>query len=90
MEDYGSAEQEAKQVKALQARPNVVIAIGGNIPTNGFDTWLAESAGIGTNVQWVHTKFMLVDPLSRRPASSSRARRTSAPTRPTPTTRTCW
>jgi len=50
-------------------RDNVVIAIGNRIPVNNFDQWLAELDRITgqVNVQWVHLKFMLVDPLSDHP-----------------------
>jgi phosphatidylserine/phosphatidylglycerophosphate/cardiolipin synthase-like enzyme len=32
-----------------------------------IDGWHQESGGIGVNVNWVHTKFMLVDPLGSKP-----------------------
>ena len=71
MEDYGTAankkEEEAEIRATIQPRGNVVVSVGGSIPTNGFDTWVAESRGLTSNVQWVHTKFMLVDPLSDSP-----------------------
>jgi phosphatidylserine/phosphatidylglycerophosphate/cardiolipin synthase-like enzyme len=56
-------------IRKLQSRPNVVIAIGNRIPLNGFDQWLGELDRITghVNVQWVHLKFMLVDPLSQTP-----------------------
>src|SRR6202012_5164638 len=56
-------------IRKLQARTNVVIAIGNRIPLNGFDQWLGELARItgDVNVQWVHLKFMLVDPMSKNP-----------------------
>ncbi|HEX5927564.1 MAG TPA: phospholipase D-like domain-containing protein [Baekduia sp.] len=70
MEDYGTPRNKATEtpkIKALQKRSNVVISLGGSIPTNGFDGWVAEAEGLTNNVQWVHTKFMLVDPLSKAP-----------------------
>jgi hypothetical protein len=71
MEDYGTGAHKAdemKEIKAtIQPRPNVVVSIGGSIPTNGFDAWVAEAKGLTFNVQWVHTKFMVVDPLSDDP-----------------------
>lgn len=56
-------------IRNLQARPNVVIAIGNKIPLNGFDQWLAELDRVTdhAHVQWIHLKFMLVDPLSDHP-----------------------
>src|SRR4029077_1668409 len=56
-------------IRKLQSRTNVVIAIGNRIPLNGLDQWLGELDRITAhvNVQWVHLKFMLVDPLSKAP-----------------------
>jgi len=56
-------------IRALQARSNVVIAIGNRIPLNNFDQWLKELDRITdhVNVHWIHLKFMLVDPLSNKP-----------------------
>jgi hypothetical protein len=56
-------------IRKIQARPNVVIAIGNRIPLNGFDRWLGEIDRITNpvNVHWIHLKFMLVDPLSETP-----------------------
>jgi PLD-like domain len=71
LEDYGVGANKEKQKEVIthqiQPRKNVVISVGGSIPTNGFDTWVKESTGLTQNVQWVHTKFMLVDPLSDDP-----------------------
>lgn len=70
MEDYGTNQNrktETPKIKALQKQANVVISLGGSIPANGFDGWVAESTGITNNVQWVHTKFLLADPLSKSP-----------------------
>jgi phosphatidylserine/phosphatidylglycerophosphate/cardiolipin synthase-like enzyme len=70
MEDYGSGrtkKADTAKIKAIQRAANVVISIGNHIPINGFDEWVAESSGLTMNVQWVHTKFMLVDPLSNDP-----------------------
>jgi len=46
-----------------------VVAVGQNIALNEFDRWLKEISGVQAreNVRWVHTKFMLVDPLSSNP-----------------------
>lgn len=62
-------EAQIAAIRALQARPNVVIAIGNRIPLSGFDQWLGEIDRIvpDTHVQWIHTKFMLADPLSDDP-----------------------
>lgn len=62
-------EVQIEAVRKVQALPNVVVAIGNHIPLNGFDQWLGELDHITghTNVHWVHTKFMLADPLSDTP-----------------------
>jgi phosphatidylserine/phosphatidylglycerophosphate/cardiolipin synthase-like enzyme len=72
MENTGgvSAEQQAREaaaIKEIRQRDNVLVAVGNHIETNSFDRWLAELPGMGKHVDWVHTKFMLVDPLSEAP-----------------------
>ena len=64
-----TAEQDKKDVQELRNRPNVVVAIGNRIVTNAFDRWLSELAQIKNNVHvhWIHTKYMLVDPLGENP-----------------------
>jgi phosphatidylserine/phosphatidylglycerophosphate/cardiolipin synthase-like enzyme len=64
------AEQKRK-IQAIRNRPNVVVAIGNRIATNSFDRWLRELDRIipHPNVRWVHTKFMLADPLSEEPVT---------------------
>lgn len=62
-------EAQIAKIRKLQALPNVVIAIGNRIPLSGFDQWLGELERVTktVNVHWVHTKFMLIDPLSKDP-----------------------
>jgi phosphatidylserine/phosphatidylglycerophosphate/cardiolipin synthase-like enzyme len=63
-------EQGRKHVAAIRKLPNAVVAVGQNITLNQFDRWLKELSQIlktRENVRWVHTKFMLVDPLSDDP-----------------------
>ena len=72
METEGTGKSKAAQteaIRALQRRPNVVIAVGNRIPLGGFDQWLGELERITAhvNIHWIHTKFMLVDPLSDDP-----------------------
>ena len=69
-EGSGRGLAEAKATIAqIRALKNAVIAVGQNIELNEFDRWLKEISGISANehVRWVHTKFMLVDPLSDDP-----------------------
>jgi phosphatidylserine/phosphatidylglycerophosphate/cardiolipin synthase-like enzyme len=60
---------ETQAIQQLRKRRNVVVAVGNRIVTNSFDRWLAELQQIDpdAHVYWVHTKFMLVDPLGPRP-----------------------
>jgi phosphatidylserine/phosphatidylglycerophosphate/cardiolipin synthase-like enzyme len=62
-------EKEGTGLQQLRNRRNVVVAVGNRIVTNSFDRWLAEMEKLEpkVNVYWVHTKFMLVDPLGTRP-----------------------
>jgi phosphatidylserine/phosphatidylglycerophosphate/cardiolipin synthase-like enzyme len=62
-------EKDKKDIQAIRNRPNIVIAIGNRIVTNSFDRWLAEMSKLTAhvNVYWVHTKYMLIDPLSANP-----------------------
>ncbi len=64
-----TAAQDKKDVQTLRNRANVVVAIGNRIVTNAFDRWLAEMAQVkeDVHVHWIHTKYMLVDPLGADP-----------------------
>jgi phosphatidylserine/phosphatidylglycerophosphate/cardiolipin synthase-like enzyme len=69
---YGSPKskkQDEKDILEIRSRPNVLMAIGNRIVTNSFDRWLAELSRIvpAVNVPWVHTKYMLIDPLGDSP-----------------------
>jgi len=61
--------QGIKDIKRIRNLPNVVVAVGNNIVANSFDRWLKERQQLTTeaNVRFIHTKFMLVDPLSEQP-----------------------
>jgi phosphatidylserine/phosphatidylglycerophosphate/cardiolipin synthase-like enzyme len=70
--EWGNPKTEAEETRAIQQlrkRRNVVVAVGNRIVTNSFDRWLAELQQLDPDVHvyWVHTKFMLVDPLGPRP-----------------------
>jgi phosphatidylserine/phosphatidylglycerophosphate/cardiolipin synthase-like enzyme len=70
MDKEGSGRTLARarvEIGRLRRRPNVLVAVGKPITTNRLDRWLVERPGLSRNVQWVHTKFMLVDPLSDTP-----------------------
>jgi phosphatidylserine/phosphatidylglycerophosphate/cardiolipin synthase-like enzyme len=61
--------QGRKDIARLRRLPNIVVAVGNNIPTNSFDRWLSERSKLTreARVRFVHTKFMLVDPLGASP-----------------------
>jgi hypothetical protein len=69
-------EQDKKDIQEIRNRPNVVLAMGNRIKTNSFDRWLAALDRINPNVHvyWVHTKYMLVDPLGATPVVVSTTR----------------
>jgi phosphatidylserine/phosphatidylglycerophosphate/cardiolipin synthase-like enzyme len=72
MEDFGGTtkEQKAKAkaaITAIRKRRNVVVAVGNRLRLNSFDRWLAERGGLTNNVEWIHTKYALVDPLGPDP-----------------------
>jgi phosphatidylserine/phosphatidylglycerophosphate/cardiolipin synthase-like enzyme len=62
-------EKDKKAIQEIRNRPNVLVAIGNRIRTNSFDRWLAELSRLRNDVHvyWIHTKFMLLDPLGAEP-----------------------
>jgi hypothetical protein len=66
----GNAQSRAQaiaEIKAARRLPNIGMTLGGRIFLDQVDGWMKESTGLGTFVNWVHTKFMLIDPLSNNP-----------------------
>lgn len=58
---------EAKIIALRKMVPNK-FAIGGFLKTGAFDRWAAERlTGLNVNVRYLHTKYMLVDPLGDNP-----------------------
>ena len=74
-----SRQKAIAEIKAIRRLPNVGMALAGRIFTSKIDGWLLESKGLGTWVDWVHTKFMLVDPLSEMPVTISGSANWSEP-----------
>lgn len=64
---HAAREKAIAEIEVFRKRANVTVAIGGHIPLNSFDRWLQERGGLTQGVEWIHTKFMLVDPLSENP-----------------------
>jgi phosphatidylserine/phosphatidylglycerophosphate/cardiolipin synthase-like enzyme len=48
--------------------PDNQVSVGGSVPRGGFRQWLEESTlGLNTHARYIHTKFLLVDPLGDDP-----------------------
>lgn len=62
-------EQGRIDIREIRKRPNVLVAMGNYVMANNFDRWLREIDRIKAkvNVRWIHTKFLLVDPLGTDP-----------------------
>lgn len=61
--------RDEADIARIRALSNVVVALGNRIKTNSFDRWLAEIDRIipQLHVYWIHTKYMLIDPLGPEP-----------------------
>ena len=60
---------QAATVDRIRRRPNTVVAVGNKVMLNNFDRWLEEIDQITdeAHVLYVHTKYMLIDPLGSAP-----------------------
>jgi phosphatidylserine/phosphatidylglycerophosphate/cardiolipin synthase-like enzyme len=59
---------DEKEIQDLRNKPENIFSIGDFIRTNDFDGWVKERlTGLNKNVNYVHNKFMLIDPLSDDP-----------------------
>ncbi|MDX1435411.1 MAG: phospholipase D-like domain-containing protein [Anaerolineales bacterium] len=67
------------EITAARQHPNIGMTVGSRIFLENIDGWLLESRGIGTFVNWVHTKFMLIDPLGPAPVTVTGSANWSAP-----------
>ena len=56
-------------IRNIRSLPNVLVAMGNYVTANNFDRWLKEIDRVTAevNVRWVHTKFLMVDPLGPKP-----------------------
>jgi phosphatidylserine/phosphatidylglycerophosphate/cardiolipin synthase-like enzyme len=64
------AQRKANEAKiiALRKMDANKFAIGGYLSQGAFDRWLKEKlSGLNVNVRFLHTKYMLVDPLGNDP-----------------------
>ncbi|MFC5791626.1 hypothetical protein EDM22_06205 [Agromyces tardus] len=72
MEKKGSGADFAEQaatIDRIRRRPNTTVSVGARIELNTFDRWLAETerATAEAHVLYIHTKYLLVDPLGADP-----------------------
>jgi phosphatidylserine/phosphatidylglycerophosphate/cardiolipin synthase-like enzyme len=60
---------QAAEIDRIRKRPNAVVSVGAKIELNAFDRWLQEidEATSEAHVLYVHTKYMLIDPLGENP-----------------------
>ena len=73
--DAAAKKRRAQELKAardemiaIRKKVENQIAVGSTMPFNLFDKWLEEKlTGLNAHVNYVHTKYMLVDPLSDNP-----------------------
>ena len=56
-------------IERIRRHRNIGMALGNNIFVDWIDGWHKEAHGIGVNVNWIHTKFMLIDPLGANPVT---------------------
>jgi phosphatidylserine/phosphatidylglycerophosphate/cardiolipin synthase-like enzyme len=56
-------------IERMRRFPNIGFALGERIFVDWIDGWRKESPPLGVNVNWVHTKFMLLDPLGSKPVT---------------------
>ncbi len=61
--------KQSAEIDRIRKRPNTTVAVGARVEINQFDRWLAEidEATAEAHVLYVHTKYMLVDPLGADP-----------------------
>lgn len=75
LDKYVNGGNEASRAEAIadivriRRYPNIGMALGERIFVDWIDGWHKESSPIGVNVNWVHTKFMLIDPLGDKPVT---------------------
>jgi phosphatidylserine/phosphatidylglycerophosphate/cardiolipin synthase-like enzyme len=65
---YLLLDTERGDVEAVRREPGNMVVAGARIGTGGWKDWIEERlTGLNGHVQYMHTKYMLVDPLSDTP-----------------------
>lgn len=69
LDKKGNNDTAKANVDRVRRLVNCVVAVGNNIRINSFDRWLKETRSIisSPRVPYIHTKYMLVDPLGPHP-----------------------
>ncbi|MBL7750704.1 MAG: hypothetical protein JNN29_04940 [Chitinophagaceae bacterium] len=69
LDKKGNNDTAKANVDRVRRLVNCVVAVGNNIRINSFDRWLKEMRSIisSPRVPYIHTKYMLVDPLGPHP-----------------------
>jgi phosphatidylserine/phosphatidylglycerophosphate/cardiolipin synthase-like enzyme len=72
MEKKGSGKtikQQSAVIDRIRKLPNIVVSVGHKVELNNFDRWLQEIDKIvdEAHVLYIHTKYMLIDPLGPDP-----------------------
>lgn len=56
-----------EDIERIRGHDNIGMALGERIFVDWIDGWRKESSPLGTYVNWIHTKFLLLDPLGPKP-----------------------
>jgi len=66
---YLLLEKAGNNIERLKVDPDVRIAIGAVLGENAFERWMEKErlTGLNKNVKFIHTKYMLIDPLGDDP-----------------------
>ncbi len=68
MKDGPEKQAEEAELQELRNLTENFFAVGNFVATNKFEGWVKEKlSGLNKNVNYVHNKFMLIDPLSDNP-----------------------
>ncbi len=68
MADGPAKDQEIQDIQDLRNLPQNIFAIGDFIKDNEFLGWVKERlTGFNSKVNYIHNKFMLIDPLGKHP-----------------------
>jgi phosphatidylserine/phosphatidylglycerophosphate/cardiolipin synthase-like enzyme len=57
------------EIERIRRHPNIGMAVGKRIYVSWIDGWHPEHSPLGLHVNWIHTKFMLIDPLGNKPVT---------------------